>query len=733
MKPRSIRSAVLAVVAVTIGAVVVATSGGPAGAATVSQTLSCSPGGNQNVSLITTAPATVTAGGTFTVVLAPGSSGKADGAEVKNMVSTFQAPAGSEIVAGSATATGGSGSLGSISTSISGQTVSIKTTGPVPNGQTFTPPTLSFQLRATGAAGTNLRVTFRQSNAYTLTVAGSINVNCNANSPATLTSTVIQAPTTTTTSTSSTTTSTTAPTSTTTTKPGTVTTQTWSPTGPCGTVGTVTAPAGTTSVKITAVGGSGGRSGSQSGGPTAAGGTGGQAVATFPATGGQTYSAVVGCKGTDGSGASNSANPAGFAPGGGTGRGSIISGTTGASAGSGGGASAACLGTLCTSSAEAASPLVIAGGGGGGGVSNCAGTASGAGGNGGSGSSTTGSSGIGPSGANGGTASSKGGVGGVNSAGGPAYGGSNADSTGGGGVSVVGGGGGGGRVGGGQGANTSLGCKGAGGGGGGSSWVRVTGTGTSFTTSASPKVVLVFTYVTSGSTTTTTTTTGPCNVDKAPFATVQALVNQQYQDFTGKAPTAAQSNQWVPAITTCSTTADAFIVGLLPSDLTVNDDARLVRLYLAYFNRPPDPDGYAYWQRQLDAGRGLINAARKFADSPEFKRTYGTLSNGAFIDLVYRNVLGRTSDPSGRAFWLTRLDNKTKNRGDVMINFSESSENVRSKTSHVQVFRLHRSMLQRFPSSTAYFGLLDPILDGGKSLADAARAIRLSPAYDARV
>jgi hypothetical protein len=68
-----------------------------------------------------------------------------------------------------------------------------------------------------------------------------------------------------------------------------------------------------------------------------------------------------------------------------------------------------------------------------------------------------------------------------------------------------------------------------------------------------------------------------------------------------------------------------------------------------------------------------------------------------------------------------------------MINFSESSENVRKKTDHVQVFRLHRAMLGSSPSRTAYFALLDPITGGGKSLRDAAKAIRLSPAYAARV
>ncbi len=101
-----------------------------------------------------------------------------------------------------------------------------------------------------------------------------------------------------------------------------------------------------------------------------------------------------------------------------------------------------------------------------------------------------------------------------------------------------------------------------------------------------------------------------------------------------------------------------------------------MRLYLAYFKRPPDPTGFAYWQRQLDAGKGLINAAKKFAESSEFKTKYGTLSNGGLHRARVPERPRPSLRPHRQAFWLTRLDNKTKNRGDVMINFSESSENV---------------------------------------------------------
>ena len=65
----------------------------------------------------TSAPATVTAGGTFDVVLS-GNGSVSPPAEIKNMVTTFQAPAGSTIVPGSAVSSGGSGTLGAVSTTI---------------------------------------------------------------------------------------------------------------------------------------------------------------------------------------------------------------------------------------------------------------------------------------------------------------------------------------------------------------------------------------------------------------------------------------------------------------------------------------------------------------------------------------------------------------------------------------------------------------------------------------
>ena len=54
----------------------------------------------------------------------------------------------------------------------------------------------------------------------------------------------------------------------------------------------------------------------------------------------------------------------------------------------------------------------------------------------------------------------------------------------------------------------------------------------------------------------------------------------------------------------------------------------------------------------------------------------GTLGGPKFVDLVYNNVLGRPPDPGGRAFWVAELSSGRRERGAVMVGFSESPEFV---------------------------------------------------------
>ncbi len=102
-------------------------------------------------------------------------------------------------------------------------------------------------------------------------------------------------------------------------------------------------------------------------------------------------------------------------------------------------------------------------------------------------------------------------------------------------------------------------------------------------------------------------------------------------------------------------------------------DGQVVRLFEAYFDRLPDDEGRAFWRSQRAGGRSLASISDFFVVSPEFVATYGELDDGAFVDLVYQNVLGRAADPDGRVNWVSQLENG-RSRGSVMVGFSESVE-----------------------------------------------------------
>ena len=74
----------------------------------------------------------------------------------------------------------------------------------------------------------------------------------------------------------------------------------------------------------------------------------------------------------------------------------------------------------------------------------------------------------------------------------------------------------------------------------------------------------------------------------------------------------------------------------------------------------------------------LVEVSARFVDSTEFKTMYGAnASNRDFITAIYNNVLDRTPDAGGYAWWMDQLtNNPEKTKQKVLADFSESAENV---------------------------------------------------------
>lgn len=122
-----------------------------------------------------------------------------------------------------------------------------------------------------------------------------------------------------------------------------------------------------------------------------------------------------------------------------------------------------------------------------------------------------------------------------------------------------------------------------------------------------------------------------------------------------------------PTTTTSTTTTAPILPPVVrqtqsPLDLLIASpeyqygDADTMRLYRAFFRRDPDVGGAVYWINQTRAGVNYDDIAWAFANSTEFRNTYGTVSDSDFLRIVYGNVLGRTPDSDGLAYWTQKMN-----------------------------------------------------------------------------
>jgi hypothetical protein len=217
----------------------------------------------------------------------------------------------------------------------------------------------------------------------------------------------------------------------------------------------------------------------------------------------------------------------------------------------------------------------------------------------------------------------------------------------------------------------------------------------------------------------------------APFASLEGFVRQQHDDFTAYEPGAPEVLGDVAKLSEGSESPSALIDRLRTSVWFGSAYGPAIRLYRAYFLRMPDPSGLDFWANRRRNGATLSSISQHFASSSEFARRYGSLTNAEFIDQIYDNVFDRAPDPSGREFYLRRLDQRTWNRGQVVLQFSESSEYERLTRGIVAVVEYARGMNGRSPSPALYDQLLAAYGEGGTPAVFAA--LVATPAYRDRV
>ena len=106
---------------------------------------------------------------------------------------------------------------------------------------------------------------------------------------------------------------------------------------------------------------------------------------------------------------------------------------------------------------------------------------------------------------------------------------------------------------------------------------------------------------------------------------------------------------------------------------------RLEELYVAFFNRIPDADGMEYWINQHKSGLSINQIAEAFYNAGVFYADLtgfsSSMSNADFVNVVYRNVLGRSegADADGLAFWSGALARGEATHGSLVSAILDSA------------------------------------------------------------
>lgn len=154
-----------------------------------------------------------------------------------------------------------------------------------------------------------------------------------------------------------------------------------------------------------------------------------------------------------------------------------------------------------------------------------------------------------------------------------------------------------------------------------------------------------------------------------PYGDFAALGTDLFTTLAGRSATSGEILDLRAALE-----ADGFAGAIAPFADNTSQSADIDRLYVAYFNRLPDFEGYSFWHGRLNDW-DIQRASRYFAESPEAVETYGDATLEEFLDILYAEVLNREPDAGGAAYWLDRLENDPLiDRANIVAFFTDSPE-----------------------------------------------------------
>lgn len=102
---------------------------------------------------------------------------------------------------------------------------------------------------------------------------------------------------------------------------------------------------------------------------------------------------------------------------------------------------------------------------------------------------------------------------------------------------------------------------------------------------------------------------------------------------------------------------------------------KVLEVYVAYYGRPADHDGLAYWSNRMTAeGGNLSSIIQSFGESPEFTKRYGNRSPEELVAGIYQQLFGRAPDLAGLQYYTNELSTGRRSLQSIALDVKSGAQ-----------------------------------------------------------
>ncbi len=133
-----------------------------------------------------------------------------------------------------------------------------------------------------------------------------------------------------------------------------------------------------------------------------------------------------------------------------------------------------------------------------------------------------------------------------------------------------------------------------------------------------------------------------------------------------------------------------------------SQELQVVDAYIAYYGRPADAGGLAYWSDRLQRERRLTSIIDSFGDSEEFTSRYGNLGSEQLVRNLYLQLFGRQPDGPGLDYWVGEFESGRKSLQSISLDILAGAQNADRLIieNRNRVARHYLTLAERYPATS---------------------------------